>query len=223
MGYPKPTAVKICGITSPKQALDIANLGASAIGVIGVPGSKRFVPEETRCKIFKNLYASNHSIERVWVVANLPSFALEKGITDATGPSIVQLHGDETPDNCSNLKAKYKQVKFWKALRIQRLKDLEIAKAYTDAVDGLLLDAWSPNALGGTGQRLPLEWLKNKSFNIPWWLAGGISADWIPKVLEELSPFGIDASSKLEISPGVKDLEKVRILIETVKALDFTN
>ena len=84
-------------------------------------------------------------------------------------------------------------------------------------VDAFLLDAWDQNQLGGTGKRLPLEWLRRVPTEIEWWLAGGISAEWIPNILKESTPFGIDASSQLEISPGIKDLEKVNALIKAIR------
>ena len=52
---------------------------------------------------------------------------------------------------------------------------------------------------------------------IPWWLAGGVSAEWVPEVLAKINPYGLDASSRLEISPGLKDIKKVRSLIEAIK------
>jgi phosphoribosylanthranilate isomerase len=91
-------------------------------------------------------------------------------------------------------------------------------KGYVQSVDGLLLDAWSPDQLGGTGQRLPLDWLADTTLPLPWWLAGGISAEWIPELLDRVTPDGLDASSRLEVRPGWKDLEKVNALLSAVQA-----
>ena len=82
--------------------------------------------------------------------------------------------------------------------------------------DALLVDAWSPDQLGGTGHRLPLEWLSEARLPIPWWLAGGISSEWIPELLSQVSPDGLDASSRLEVRPGWKDLNKVASLLKAV-------
>ena len=60
--------------------------------------------------------------------------------------------------------------------------------------------------------------LKNKKFSIPWWLAGGISSEWIEDALREVHPYGIDASSKVEQSPGIKDISKVKSLLKIVKS-----
>ena len=100
-------------------------------------------------------------------------------------------------------------------------QDLASINAYERAVDALLLDAWSPDQLGGTGHRLNLSWLEHLDrecpAGLPWWLAGGISAEWIPELLSTLRPHGLDASSRLETAPGVKDLTKVRDLIDATQ------
>ena len=95
--------------------------------------------------------------------------------------------------------------------------DLERAKIFQDHIDALLIDAWDPNALGGTGKRLPLKWIQRAKFKRPYWIAGGICAEWMPELFAQLTPFGVDASSKLELSPGIKDLRKVEKLIESIK------
>ncbi len=217
MEDPIPTAVKICGITSCNQAIEIARLGADAVGVIGVQNSKRFASEKTRREIFSNLLKFNSSIDRVWVVANHPFFEIAKGLQGEGVPSIVQLHGEETEEDCLELRYKYPNIKWWKAIRVRKEEDLALVNSYKGIVDGLLLDAWSPKILGGTGERLPLDWLTNKKFNVPWWLAGGISAEWIPQVLDKVNPYGLDASSRLEISPGIKNIQAVKSLIEAIK------
>jgi phosphoribosylanthranilate isomerase len=71
--------------------------------------------------------------------------------------------------------------------------------------------------LGGTGHRIPLEWLEGWQPPLPWWLAGGITATRVAAVLQKLSPTGLDASSGVERSPGNKDLELVRELLSAVR------
>ena len=94
------------------------------------------------------------------------------------------------------------------------------ANNFRGKVDAVLLDAWSQKALGGTGSRLPIEWLRNCDINIPWWLAGGISAESVHEILQSTKPFGLDASSNLEDLPGVKNIELVSSLIKEVKAFN---
>ncbi len=86
------------------------------------------------------------------------------------------------------------------------------------AVDALLLDAWVPDQLGGTGHRIPIEWLEGWHCPLPWWLAGGIRADRVGAVLARLSPHGLDASSGVERAPGDKDLALVAQLVAAVRS-----
>ena len=211
------TSVKVCGITQFAQALSISNLGVDAIGVVGVKSSPRYVPTNQRRKIFSGLEYYAPTLDRVWVLADVYEDHISEGLNGDGIPTVVQLHGRETPEMCNRLRLKYPNTKWWKALRIQAPDDLLLTSSYAKKVDALLLDAWDPHHLGGTGSRLPLQWLKNTSIHTPWWLAGGISAEWIPELLKEVKPWGVDASSRLEISPGIKDLMLVEALVKAVK------
>ena len=191
-------------------------MGVNAIGVIGVEGTPRHLAEHLRREMFVNLAATHPSLKRVWVVADLDDKVLDTALEGQGVPSVVQLHGSESPERCRQLKQRHPQVQWWKALRLREPEDLERLRPFSDAADALLLDAWTPSQLGGTGHRLPLEWLQDQAITGPWWLAGGISAEWVPTVLERLAPNGLDASSRLEIRPGWKDLSKVRELVEAV-------
>ena len=210
-------AVKICGLTDPEQALSIATIGADAIGVIGVPGTPRFVAEPLRRNLFKTLEQNADDVRRVWVVADLADDSLDAALGGEGTPTVVQLHGGESPERCLALKQRYPQVDWWKALRLRSSKDLHSLERYAQSVDALLLDAWSPDQLGGTGHRLSLDGLGAIRLDLPWWLAGGISAEWIPELLSRVNPDGLDASSRLEDSPGRKNLQKVKDLIDAVQ------
>ena len=88
-------------------------------------------------------------------------------------------------------------------------------------VDGLLLDAWSESAHGGTGERLPLQWLHGFEPALPWWLAGGLGPSNARQALEQLAkqglrPTGLDASSGVESAPGLKNLQLVKALVKAV-------
>ncbi|WP_320674340.1 phosphoribosylanthranilate isomerase [Prochlorococcus sp. MIT 1341] len=220
MGAPTSIAVKVCGVTNPIQATEIAQTGVNAIGVIGVSSSKRFVIEKVRREIFSAVKKNNPQVQRVWVIANLEDSSICKSLQGEGTPSVIQLHGDETPKECKRLREKFPKVEWWKALKIKSQKDLALAETYSKNVDAVLLDAWDPIQLGGTGKRLPLEWLKQNQIPLPWWLAGGISAEFIPELLAEVRPSGIDASSRLESSTGKKDLGKVKDLLAAVRGLE---
>ncbi len=213
-------AIKICGLTQENQAQEIAEMRVNAIGVIGVRSSNRFVSPITREKIFSKLKPYEKDIERVLVVSDQSDYEFDLALQSEVGPTVFQLHGNESQQRCAYLRKKYKNVKWWKALRIKEKKDLSLINNYEKIVDALLIDAWSPKSLGGTGKRIPLTWLNEIQTKSPWWIAGGISQEWIPRILENTMPYGIDASSRLEKSPGIKDIQKVTSLVRTIRELN---
>ena len=213
----KSTAIKICGITKTSQARSIAELKINAIGVIGVKNSPRFVPEEECMKIFNEVEKVSSSIEKVLVIANAKLEEVKCINNRSTPPSVIQLHGNESVDYCRELKNEFPRIKIWKAFRLKAINDLENISQYEKNIDAILIDAWDDKSLGGTGKRVPIELLLNKTFKAPWILAGGISAEIIPEIFSKLRPDGIDASSRLEISPGIKDIKKVASLVREIR------
>ena len=191
-------------------------MGVDAIGVIGVEGSPRFVPAGQREALFNAATSASPSCSGVLVVADPSDEDLAK-LEPQWGHQVVQLHGGESPERCQFLRQRL-GCRVWKALRIRVAEDLAIAVAYGEAVDALLLDAWVPDQLGGTGHRIPIEWLEGWHSPLPWWLAGGMRADRVGPVLARLNPDGLDASSGVERAPGNKDLDLVRQLVTAVRS-----
>ena len=210
-----PPLLKICGLRDPGQAAAVAQLGVDAIGVIGVPGSPRFLEAERRPALFAAIRAAAPGCRGVLVVAD-PREQQWPQLELGQGHAVVQLHGSETPQLCGQLRSRL-GCEIWKALRIRRPEDLQRAFDYALVVDALLLDAWVPEQLGGTGHRIPIEWLQGFTPVLPWWLAGGIRADRVPELLTHLCPTGLDASSGVELSPGNKDLDQVAALVAAVR------
>ncbi|MCT0216584.1 phosphoribosylanthranilate isomerase [Synechococcus sp. CS-1330] len=210
-----PPLLKICGLRDPDQAAAMAQLGVDAIGVIGVPGSPRFLEAERRQALFAAMRSAAPGCRGVLVVAD-PLEQQWPQLELGQGHAVVQLHGSETPQLCGQLRSRL-GCEIWKALRIRRPEDLQRAVDYALVVDALLLDAWVPDQLGGTGHRIPIKWLQGFTPVLPWWLAGGIRADRVPELLNQLCPTGLDASSGVERSPGDKDLDQVAALVAAVQ------
>jgi phosphoribosylanthranilate isomerase len=211
--------LKVCGLRSAQQAAVVAALGADAIGVIAVPQSPRWLAPEHRLALFEAVRAARPGCLGVLVVAD-PAEAELPQLGPAAGHQVLQLHGGETPQRCAELRERLgPELILWKALRIRRQADLELAEAYATVVDALLLDAWVPDQLGGTGHRIPIEWLEGFRPALPWWLAGGITPERLPGALQALKtalPAGVDASSGVERAPGDKDLDRVAQLVAAV-------
>ena len=213
--------LKVCGLRQPDQAAAVAALGADAIGVIGVPRSPRWLEPAQRPALFEAIHRARPDCLGVLVVADPADAELEQ-LKPAAGHQVLQLHGGETPERCQALRAALgPDLILWKALRIRAQADLEQAEAYAAVVDALLLDAWVPDQLGGTGHRIPIEWLQGFQPRLPWWLAGGITPERLPQALQALAatpPVGVDASSGVERAPGDKDLARVGQLVAAVAA-----
>jgi len=211
------TLVKICGLTSEEQALQVAKLGAHAIGIISVEESPRYVSPEIKKKIFKTLESFYPKIHRVSVVQNSPVDLIIKNFLGNPSETIIQLHGDEDIEYCKKIRERIPNIGIWKAFRIKTANDLEKIKPFEDFVDAVLLDSWNNETYGGSGKRIKSMYLKNLKFSKPWWLAGGISIEWIDEILTDLKPDGLDISSSIEISPGLKDIKKTENLFKFLK------
>ena len=211
------TLIKICGITSIEQAIQVAELGINAIGIISVDESPRYISPEKKKEIFKTLKNLYPNIERVSVVKNTSIDSIIKNFLGEPNETIIQLHGDEDIDYCQKLRQKIPSIGLWKAFRIKNKKDLERIKIYEKFVDAILLDSWSKETYGGSGKKIEKKYLENLSFSIPWWLAGGVSKEWIDEITRKIKPNGIDISSSVEISPGIKDIDQIKLIINEVK------
>lgn len=210
--------VKICGITQVDQALAITHLGATDLGFICVAQSPRYVEPTQIAAILTALGADGWSGGHVGVFANA---ALDTilAVVQATGLNTVQIHGAETPDDCQRLRHALPQHRLIKAIRVRSAADLDHALTYLPTVDTLLLDAYHPDHLGGTG--LTLDWATLQAFAppCPWFLAGGLRPDNIQAALAHLRPDGIDLSSGVEIRPGIKDLALVQGLFDRLREI----
>jgi len=209
------TLIKICGITTIKQALDIAELGVDAIGVISIKESPRYVPHKNKEEIFRNLEKFFPETKRVSVIKNLP---IEQICTNfIKSENTLQLHGDEDLSFCKILKSQLPQIELWKAFRVKDISSMNGIESFSKYIDKVLLDSWNKEIYGGSGIRIQAKYLKDIKFSKPWFLAGGISIEWVKEILENIKPDGIDISSSIEISPGIKDIEKIKELIEVIK------
>ncbi|AFY76992.1 MAG: phosphoribosylanthranilate isomerase [Hydrococcus sp. C42_A2020_068] len=205
--------VKICGITQPEQGRAIANLGATALGFICVRQSPRHVAPAQIRAIVAQLPSR---VDRIGVFVNASGEKIGQ-IVASTGLTGVQLHGDESPEFCRQLRQSLPGIEVIKAFRIRTSQSLSEIDAYCDRVDTLLLDAYHPQLLGGTGETLDWETLAQFRPPRPWLLAGGLNPDNVLDALKLLNPSGIDLSSGVERSAGDKDLARVERLFQKLK------
>ena len=199
--------IKICGITNPEDAQLAVAKGSDAIGFIFYPKSKRYIEPEAALAIAKQLPA---------FVVKVGVFVDEKlenvnNIAKQVGLNSVQLHGNETLEY-----AKQVNVPVIKAFRIDDNFNFSKLDEFSDFP--ILLDAFSGNEFGGTG--LKFDWNKiPDAYKQRIILAGGISADNVEHISKTINPQAIDVSSSVELSPGIKDHEKLRKLLRQVNRL----
>ena len=202
--------VKICGIKQPEQGKAIAIAGATALGFICVPNTPRYVTKQQIRAVVEQL---PKQIDKIGVFANSSVEEICQ-IVEFAGLTGVQLHGDESPEFCHQLRSMLPDIEIIKALRIKNSQALEQVEIYFSSVDTLLLDAYNPQMLGGTGATLDWKTLQQFQPGCPWLLAGGLTPDNVLDALKQVNPNGIDLSSGVERAPGDKDLGKVAKLFE---------
>ena len=208
--------VKICGITKPEQGQAIAQLGATALGFICVPASPRYVTPSQIRAVVDSLEVS---INRVGVFADSRIEDICQ-VVSLGGLNAVQLHGSESLEFCIQLRQSLPEIEILKALRVKTPDSLNQAEIYANYVDTLLLDAYHPQQLGGTGQTLDWRTLQHFNPSCPWLLAGGLTPDNVLDALKMVQPSGIDLSSGVERSPGDKDLDKVALLLKRILGIN---
>ena len=207
--------VKICGIKAVEQGKQIASLGADSLGFICVEKSPRYITPQRIREIVNHL---PEKVDKVGVFADHNLAEIISVVREAN-LSAIQLHGAESPDFCRQLReAIPKNIELIKAFRIKDSNSLGTTLQYKDIVDTLLLDAYHPQILGGTGHTINWQDLIQFQPTQPWLLAGGLTPDNIKDALSDLKPNGIDLSSGVERSPGDKDLAKVAQLFAELKS-----
>jgi phosphoribosylanthranilate isomerase len=206
--------IKICGITTVEQGTQIARMGATDLGFICVPNSPRYLKLAQLQTLVSELAEVANT---VGVFADF-SVATISHVVALTNMDTVQLHGTESIEFCQELRQALPDTEIIKAWRVRTSSDLVAIQAYSPVVDSLLLDAYDPNALGGTGQTLDWEQLAAFKPSIPWLLAGGLTPDNVCTALSQLHPDGIDLSSGVEVSPGDKNLDLVDRLFVNLRS-----
>ena len=200
---------------NPSNILEIAELEPDIMGFIFYRFSQRYAGE-TIDKTLLSQISSSVSKAGVFVNEN------EDQITAAVRKyslDMVQLHGDESPSLCRNLKEK--GITVIKAFSMSRDNPFSQCNEYSSFADYFLFDA-PGTGYGGSGKQFNWKMLEDYNFNKPFFLSGGISPDDVYKISEIKHPslFGIDINSRFEIMPGVKDTESIRNFITAIRKID---
>lgn len=202
--------IKICGITNREDAEVAVAAGADALGFVMYRKSPRWVEPAVARSIIAGLPPF---VPAVGVFVNEEAESV-RALMDECGFALAQLHGDESVLYCQNLSRP--------ALKAIRLKDratfLALAEFQGRAnVRGVLIDAFSDQAYGGTGQTTDWTLAEEAARSIPIILAGGLSPANVAGAIRMVRPYGVDVSSGVEESPGKKDHHKLKAFIEAAR------
>ena len=199
--------VKICGITSVEDAQAVERAGADAVGLMFYEGSPRHIALEQAKAIVGSL---SNTIVRVGVFVNSEESFVRQAM-EICALNMLQFHGDETPEYCARF-----EVMTLKAIRVSDESSLKEMERYS--ADGFLLDAFSENSLGGTGETFNWELAKRATKSgRPIFLAGGLTSENVAEAVKAVRPFAVDVSSGVESEPGKKDAAKVRVFVAAAK------
>jgi phosphoribosylanthranilate isomerase len=203
----KQVKVKVCGMTSLKDALVAVEEGADAVGFIFYKKSPRSVTMKIVREIVLELPPF---VDTVGVFVDESAVQINK-IADYCNLDIIQLHGDESPTFCKRIRRK--------VIKAFRIKDMQSVKKISSfQVSGFLLDTFSENLHGGTGK--VFDWnlvLPAKKFG-PVIMAGGLTPNNVQQAVRQVRPYGVDVCSGVESEPGIKDHKKVRAFLKNAKA-----
>jgi phosphoribosylanthranilate isomerase len=205
-----PVKVKICGITNLPDGAAAADAGADALGFMFYDQSPRAISIEAAATLIRQLPPF---ILKVGVFVNAPEDLVGRAIREC-GLNLLQFHGDETPEYCLQF-----GLMSMKAFRIRDAASLQALLGYH--TDAWLLDAYSPDRPGGTGETFNWDLaLEAQGWGRPIFLAGGLTPENVAEAVRRARPYAVDVSSGVEAAPGRKDHAKLRAFIQAAKSVE---
>ena len=206
----KSLEIKICGINYNSSMASALDCEVEYIGLVFYKNSPRYVSIEFSKNLLKN--RTKHS--KIVALTVDPDNNLISKIMKNIKPDFIQLHGNETPERCIEIKNKF-SIPIIKGIGIKTRNDLiESTKKYEDFSEILLLDAPSMTLPGGNGSKFNWNILKNYNYKTKWMLAGGLQSNNIEEAIKVTNPPAIDISSGVEIEKGIKSPHLIRDFVK---------
>lgn len=200
--------IKVCGMRQIPNIKALEALKPDIIGFIFYPGSKRYVGADFRVPDSANIQKAGVFVDEQ------PDKIKEKVFKNKL--QLAQLHGNESPEQCCELASA--GIKIIKAISIGNSIDWQSIEAYVPYCQYLLFDTKTDN-YGGSGRKFNWKLLQDYPYNNPYFIGGGIGIDDISAIKNHRMPHfaGIDINSGFEREPGLKDIEKIKTFIETLR------
>lgn len=211
-----PIGIKICGLSTRETIDAAAAAGATHIGLVHFPKSPRHLELDAA----RNLrLAVPIGVKTVVLVVN-PDGKTLANIKEVLAPDVIQFHGSEPPEALEAVKETF-EVEVWKALPVRSRSSLDESSVYDGVADRLLFDAPAPEGSdvpGGHGEVFGWDALRGYPHRTRWALAGGLSPDNVAQAIRETGADFVDVSSGVEITPGVKDVDKIAAFCEAARS-----
>lgn len=209
--------VKICGLKDPEAVAAAVEGGATWTGFVFFPPSPRNLAIDTAARLVADV--PGH-VQRVGLFVDPEDTFLDE-VMDNVELDMIQLHGREPTARVREI-AKRFQRPVMKAIGIGGRDDLAVALRYEEVADRLLFDAKPPpGATRPGGNALAFDWelIAERTFDVPWMLAGGIDIDSVARAVEATGADAVDVSSGVEDAPGIKSPAKIKAFLDFAKAL----
>lgn len=201
--------IKVCGLKNYENISNVIMAGADHVGFIFYKGSPRYFNDSLTFDEIRAIKA-----KKVGVFVNEKIYSVLDKVAHYD-LDLVQLHGNESPDECLELR---KYVKTIKSFGVDENFDFSLLEDYKDTVDYFLFDTRSSDH-GGSGKTFDHRLLEKYELNIPFFLSGGISLEHSQSIrnLKLKQLIGVDLNSKFENSPGIKEASKIKQFIKQLK------
>ncbi|HLN72091.1 MAG TPA: phosphoribosylanthranilate isomerase [Prolixibacteraceae bacterium] len=209
----KELRVKVCGMRERENISGVALAGPDYMGFIFYSKSSRYVGENNCLNLD---FLKQDAIKKVGVFVNeAPAKVIS--ICQQNHLNIAQLHGNESPEDCCQIKQMGLQV--IKAFSLDEMFDFDILETYAESCDFFLFDT-KGLLPGGTGQKFNWQLLDNYQLDIPFFLSGGIRPEDLNSIRQFHHPmlYGVDINSGFELSPALKDVAKVQQFITGIRS-----
>jgi phosphoribosylanthranilate isomerase len=211
--------VKICGINSPEAADAVVCAGADYAGLVFFPRSPRHVTPERAASLAARLRGHCRIVA---VLVDATDAEIERTV-HTVRPCILQLHGEESPERVAAIRHRF-GIPVMKAIAVADATDFVAVETFEKVADRLLFDAKAPREAerpGGHGAAFDWQLLRGRRVSRPWLLSGGLNAESVARALRACNAPGVDCSSGVETSPGVKSPQLIRDLVAAARAAQF--